>query len=199
MKITPASRCLLAALLLLAPLAARADGGTIAGKVEALPPRFLSETVVYLKAVKSAGLAPAPKKVAIDQRGLKFIPHVVALNVGDVIEFLNHDAVEHNVFTPDNEGYNLGLIKPSNAGTYEFHQSGVYTQLCSVHSEMLAYVFVGENPFSAVVDAHGAFKLEHVPPGTWTLAVWNSHLKAGDQSVTVVEGKTVEASFSLKR
>ncbi len=137
--------------------------------------------------------------MAIDQKGLKFIPHVVAINVGDSVEFLNHDAVDHNVFTPDNEGYNLGMIRPTTSGSYEFHQPGVYTQLCSVHAEMLAYVFVGENPYHAVVDEKGNFKLEHVPPGTWTLAVWNSHLKAAEQQVTVAEGKTAEAAFSLKR
>ncbi len=31
-----------------APVAARAEGGTVAGKVEAIPARFLGETVVYL-------------------------------------------------------------------------------------------------------------------------------------------------------
>jgi plastocyanin len=176
---------------------ARADGGTIAGKVEVTPARFVSETVVYLRDAKAP--PPAPKKVAIDQKGLTFIPHVTAINAGDTVEFLNHDAVDHNVFTPDNEGYNLGAIKPSRSGTYTFSQPGVYMQLCSVHTEMLAYVFVGDGPFHAVVDAKGAFVLEHVPPGTWHLAIWNSHLKAADKTVTVTEGKTTEASFVLKR
>ncbi len=185
-------------LSILFPAAALAQGATISGKVEAIPPRFLPETVVYLKG-KVPAPAHEPKTVPLDQKGLKFIPHVLAIDVGDSVEFLNHDAVDHNVFTPDNEGYNLGMIRPNSAGNYEFHQPGVYTQLCSVHTEMLAYVFVGENPFHAVVDAKGAFKLEHVPPGTWTLAVWNSHLKAADQQVTVTDGKPAEASFSLKR
>jgi plastocyanin len=175
------------------------QGGTIAGRVEALPARFVGETVVFLRDAKPPDPAPPSKKVTVDQKGLKFMPHVVAINVGDAVEFSNHDGVDHNVFTPDNEGYNLGMIKPSSTGSYEFRQAGVYMQLCSVHSEMLAYVFVGANPFHAVVEANGTFKLEHVPAGTWTLAVWNSHLKAPDQPVTVTEGKTTEAGFSLKR
>jgi plastocyanin len=176
-----------------------ADGGTVVGRVEALPARFLSETVVYLRDAKPPDPPPAPRKVAIDQRGLKFTPHVVAITVGDAVEFPNGDAVDHNVFTPDNEGYNLGMIKPNSAGAYTFRQPGVYTQLCSVHSEMLAYVFVGTTPYQAVVEPNGTFKIEHVPPGTFKLAVWNSHLKAAEQSVTVVEGKSTEANFSLKR
>ncbi len=186
-------------LAVLAPALAWAEGGTITGKVDALPARFLPETVVYLKQVPMPSPRPEPKKVSIDQKGLRFVPHMVAINVGDSVEFQNHDAVDHNVFTPDNEGYNLGMIRPSAAGSYEFKQPGVYTQLCSVHAEMLAYVFVGDNPYHAVVDAKGAFKLEHVPPGSWTIAVWNSHLKAADQTVTVAEGKAAEVDFSLKR
>jgi plastocyanin len=199
MRIHPSNLWLLLFAAAGAPRGALADGGTIVGRVEALPARFLSETVIYLRDAKAPDPAPAPRKVAIDQKGLKFTPHVVAITVGDVVEFPNGDAVDHNVFTPDNEGYNLGMIKPNSAGTYTFRQPGVYTQLCSVHSEMLAYVFVGTTPYQAVVEPNGTFRIDHVPPGTFKLAVWNSHLKAPDQAVTVVEGKATEASFSLKR
>lgn len=177
--------------------AAFAQGGSLRGKVEVTPQRFLTETVVYLRAAKAP--KAAPRRFAIDQKGLKFIPHVTAITVGDTVEFLNHDAVDHNVFTPDNEGYNLGAIQPNRSGVYTFDQPGVYTQLCSVHTEMLAYVFVGDNPYHAVVDARGTFLLEHVPAGSWTVAIWNSHLRAPDQAITVTEGKTVELAFTLKR
>lgn len=185
-------------LAVLAALPARGEGGTIVGRVEATPARYRHETVVYLKKVKVPN-PPLPRRVPLDEKGLRFIPHVLTVNAGDTVQFLNSDVVEHNVFTPDHEGYNLGLIKPSGVGLYTFERPGVYTQLCSIHAEMLAYVFVGANPFHAAVDATGAFRLERVPPGTWTLAVWNSHLAAPDQEVTVVEGKAVEVSFSLKR
>jgi plastocyanin len=176
-----------------------AEGGVITGKVDATPAKYLAETVVYVRDAKAPSPAPAARRVPVDEKGMKFIPHVVAMSVGDTAEFLNHDAVEHNVFTPDHEGYNLGMIKPNSVGTYVFEKPGVYTQLCSVHPEMLAYVFVGENPYHVVVDARGAFRIEGVPPGTWKVAVWNSHLKAADATVTVVEGKTVELTFTLKR
>lgn len=187
---------LVAALAALGAAAPSADAGTIIGRVDATPSKFLPETVVYVKSVK---VPTTPKRVAVDQKNLKFFPHVLAINVGDTVEFLNHDAVEHNVFTPDNEGFNLGMIKPKSAGSYTFEQAGVYTQLCSVHAEMLAYVFVGENPFHAVVDANGTYRIDQLPPGTYTLAVWNSHLKASERAVTVVEGKPAEVSFSVRR
>jgi plastocyanin len=175
---------------------AQAAGGSVSGRVEAMPAKFLEESVVYLKDV--AGSYPA-KKVALDQRGMKFDPHVLVVTAGDTVEFLNHDTVAHNVFSPDNEGYNLGTFKPGETRSYTFKTAGVYTQLCSIHPEMLGFVFVGQNPYAAVVDREGRFTIKDVPPGTYTIAVWNSHLKAPDKKVTVAEGKTAEESFSLHR
>jgi hypothetical protein len=64
---------------------------------------------------------------------------------------------------------------------------------------MLAYVFVGQNPYAAVVEEQGRYRIEHVPPGTYRLAVWNSQPKGPEKIVTVKEGATVEEDLSVKR
>ena len=185
-----------AAVLTLVAGVAHAAGGTVSGRVEAMPAKFLEETVVYLKNVPGSY---APKTESMDQKGMKFIPHVLAVTAGDTVNFLNHDTVAHNVFSPDHEGYNFGTFKPGETRSYTFKSPGVYTQLCSIHPEMLGFIFVGQNPFAAVVDREGRFTIKNVPPGTYELAVWNSHLKAPDKKVTVTAGKTTEGSFSLHR
>jgi hypothetical protein len=38
-----------------------------------------------------------------------------------------------------------------------------------------------------------------VPPGQYTLAVWNSHLKTAEKQVMVERGGVVDASFAVKR
>jgi hypothetical protein len=123
----------------------------------------------------------------------------MAIVVGDTVKFLNHDTLVHNVYSPDGEGYNLGSFKQDEERTYTFSKAGVYSQLCSIHPEMLGYVFVGQNPYASSVDKKGAFEIKNVPPGTYKLSVWNSHLKAADKSVTVAAGKTLDESFSVKR
>jgi plastocyanin len=187
----------LAAGLLAVPSAALAAGGTISGKVDAVPPKFLPETVVYLKEVPGS---TAPKaKQTMDQKGMTFIPHVLAITVGDTVTFLNHDTVAHNVFSPDNETYNLGTFKAEEKAEHVFDKAGAYSQLCSLHPEMLAYIYVAPNSFHAVVDAKGTYKIENVPPGTYKVEIWNPKLKAAEQSATVAEGKTADVNFSLKR
>ena len=176
--------------------AALAAGGTVTGKVSATPAKYLEETVVYLK---GAVAARAPQTASMDQKGMKFIPHVLAVTKGDAVKFLNHDGVAHNVYSPDNEGYNLGSFKQEESRSYTFKSTGVYTQLCSIHPEMLAFIFVGDNPYSASVDREGRFTLKEVPPGTYTIAVWNSHLKAAEKTLTVTAGATSEVSLTLQR
>src|SRR5215467_6062978 len=171
-------------LLIVVAVSARAlsaGGGTITGKVDATPPKYLEESVVYLKKVPGAH---SPKTIPLDQKGMRFLPHVLTVTLGDTVQYLNRDNVDHNVFSPDHESYNLGMFKNNQTRTYTFKQEGVYTQLCSVHPEMLAYIFVGQNPYSAVVDKTGHFTIKNVPPGTYESAIWNPKLKAGDQSVT---------------
>ena len=173
-----------------------AQAAIISGKVESTPPKYLADTVVY---VKDAPGGAAPKTASMDQKGMKFIPRIFLATAGDTVRFLNHDGVDHNVYSPDNEGYNLGMIHQDAGGEYRFARPGVYTQLCSVHPEMIAWVFVGQNPYSAVVGKDGRFKIEGVPAGTWKVGVWNPQLKAADQAVTVAAGKTAETSFAIKR
>ncbi len=193
----PPIAALLVAAGLLAAGPARAAGSTISGKVEATPAKYRPDTVVYLKNVPGAH---PPRTHEIDQRGMQFVPHVLAVAQGDTVKFLNHDKVAHNVYSPDGEGYNLGSFKQDQSASYTFKKTGTYTQLCSIHPEMLGYVFVGQNPYAAAVDAKGHYAIHDVPPGTWQLAVWNGDkLKAPDRTVTVAAGKALTENFSLKR
>ncbi len=179
-----------------AAVPALAQGGTITGKVEATPPKYTEDTVVYLKEVPGTY---KPRTHSMDQQGMKFIPHILTVTKGDTVKFLNHDNVAHNVYSPDNEGFNLGTFKQNEDRPYTFSRDGTYSILCSIHPEMLGFIFVGQNPYAAAVDKKGQYTLKDVPPGTYKLGVWNAHLKAPEKQVTVAAGKTVTENVALKR
>jgi plastocyanin len=181
--------------LLLPALRAAGQAGSITGMVEVTPAKYAEETVVYLKDAKPA----APRAHSMDQKRLTFMPKVLVVAKGDTVKFLNHDTVAHNVYSPDGEAYNLGTFKPAEERTHTFDQEGAYTQLCSIHPEMVAFIYVAPSPHAAAVDAKGHYTIKGVPPGTYKLAVWNSHLKAPDKPVTVEAGKAATVDFSLKR
>ncbi len=183
-------------LLLALPLAARADGGTVTGTVEAMPSKFLEETVVYLR---DAPAGHGGKTAQMDQKGLRFSPHVLAITAGDSVHFSNHDTVAHNIFSIDQGGYNLGSFGPAEVRDRTFDKPGAYVQLCALHPEMKGYIYVCPTPYYAVVDRDGHFTLQNVPPGTYHLVAWNPQLKAPEQTVTVAAGKAAEAHISLHR
>src|SRR5258708_3295185 len=172
-----------------------ATAGQIVGKVDATPAKYRDETVVYVEKARGAF---APKTHRMDQKGMKFIPHLMTVTAGDTVEFLNSDSVYHSVYSPDNEGYNLGMIATNKVGKHTFHKPGVYSQICSAHPEMLAYVIVGQNPFAAVVSKDGSYKIEGVPPGEYTVRIWNSRFTAPSARAAVGAGKT-EVNFSVER
>ena len=178
--------------------AALADSGvSVTGKVTASVAKYLGDTVVYLKNVPGNY---APSTSVIDQKGMQFIPRVATITVGDTVNFGDHDTVGHNVFSPDNEGFNLGTFPPGETRSYTFKKANAsYSELCSIHPEMLGYIFVGQNPYHAVVDGSGAFVIKNVPAGSYAVAVWNPKLKAADQNVTVAAGAPATVNFSISR
>ncbi len=188
----------LSTLLLVAAMAAPAyaQDGSITGTVEAKPSKFLKETIVYVKQVP--GAKSEAKTFEIDQKGLEFDPHIVLIAVGDTVKFHNHDKVDHNVNSPDGH-YDLGAWGMGGVKEHKFDAPGVYTQVCKLHPEMLAYVFVGQNRAAALVDANGNFTITGVPPGTYELEIWNPKLKAPSQKITVAADGKAAVHFSLVR
>ena len=142
-----------------------------------------ADLVVYV--VSAPGTFAAPKTDPVmNQKGMRFVPDVLPIVVGTTVEFLNGDAVVHNVFSPDGEGYNLGTWSKNANRSYTFKHAGVYTQLCSIHPEMEAYIIVLQNPYYAITNAAGHFKIDDLPPGHYELKVWGEHLKAKDTKRT---------------
>jgi plastocyanin len=184
------TRAVLLSLLVSGPLLA--ERGTVSGTVIAFPSKYLAETVVYLR---DAPPPKTPRRHHVRQKGMSFLPHVLAIAVHDAVVFLNDDSVDHNVFSPDGEKYNLGVFSNGESRQHIFARPGVYTQQCSMHPEMFSYVFVGTSAYAVVVDRDGTFTIPDVPAGSWKIAIWNPRLSAPDQTLIVARGATATVRF----
>jgi plastocyanin len=161
-----------------------------------------ADVVVYIQ--QAPGTFPPPAKaVEMDQQKMQFIPHVLPVVAGTTVKFQNSDPTPHNVFSPDNEKYNLGTWPQGQSKDYAFTKCAkppcVYTQLCRVHPEMEGYVVVMQNPYFAVSDKAGHYEIANVPPGSYTLAVWHTRGKAEPKPVTVDAAKPATVDFVLGR
>jgi plastocyanin len=177
-----------------------AANGTIEGTVHA-GGAAAANAVVYIDHAQGTFAPAAPAKM--DQRSLKFSPAVLPILVGSEVKFLNSDSTQHNVFTPDFEKYNLGTWPQGQTKDHVFAKCAkapcVYVQLCRIHPEMEAYIVVLQNPYFAVTDQNGHYRIDNVPPGAYSLGAWSAKAKAPMKPVTVDAAKPINVDFALGR
>ena len=122
----------------------------------------------------------------MDQKQCSFVPRVVIVPVGGSVEFLNSDRLLHNVRSAGKENPPFNRAQPhARAISFVFKQPELLRVDCDLHSWMRGWVVVAANPFYVVTDEQGDFILENVPPGKYTLQVWQETLGNVTQELTV--------------
>jgi plastocyanin len=186
---------ILTALALASPLL----GGNIHGKVTARGAHNSADAVVYVDRIAGKTF-PAPAAHAkMDQKNMQFAPHVLAILEGTTVDFVNSDALLHNVFSPDAcaDRMNLGTWPQGQTRSFIFKKECFAALLCKVHPEMEGFVAALPTLYFAVTAADGSYDIKDVPDGTYTVKVWHPTLKATQKSVKVA-GAT-EADFEIAK
>ena len=201
---------------------ATAAGGTVHGRVEVRREAGLSEGrpsiaelghhgprdapdrrrgVVYLETAPQAAFeTPEPGRARLDQKNETFVPYVLAVTVGSTVDFPNSDRIYHNVFSLSKaKRFDLGRYPRGQSRSVRFDQPGVVRVFCEIHSHMSAFILVFAHRYFAATDSEGRYRLEGVPPGTYTLAVWNDGaLRARREVRVVAAGDVVEQDFVVE-
>ena len=200
MAVVPLVAALAAGLALAAPAPPPLVGAPAAvrGVVTVKGAKHNGGAVVSLEAPGLKPPPPAPEPVKIDQKGFRFIPHVVALATGSAIRFLNNDPEPHNVYSPEGR-YNLGTWPTGDTKDFVFKKAGVYSQLCNIHPDMLAFVVVLDTPYFAVTDELGNFVIRGVTPGKYRLVVWHEKKDGIEREVSVEAGKPLKLDLLLEQ
>jgi plastocyanin len=190
------TRSLLVTVLLVTAVATTAVAGTIEGKVSP------GKSVVYVDTIQGKTFPAPTQKPVMDQKGLVFSPHIMVVQQGTTVEFLNSDTVQHNVFWPSISGnkkltHNLGTWPKGEKKAFKFDNPGVVSLLCNVHPEMSGYIVVSPTPYFAETDASGNYKIENVPDGKYNVVAWHEGTKQQSKSVDVAG--TGKADFTLSK
>jgi hypothetical protein len=69
---------------------------------------------------------------------------------------------------------------------------------CNIHGWMHAYIGVLDHPYFAVSKEDGTFTISNLPPGSYTLTIWQEKLGTQQQEITVSPKQHVVADFTYK-
>ncbi len=137
----------------------------------------------------------------LDQRGCLYSPRVIAVRVGQKVDFINSDNLFHNIrsVTQNNKSFNVPMPKKDQRVSMTFDKPEIFMQSkCSVHPWMGAYIAVIDNPFFSVTNELGEFKINKLPPGNYTLEVWHEVFGTQIKEITVKENENLKLDFNFQ-
>jgi plastocyanin len=159
----------------------------------------LANVVVWIEnlpAEAATNLTP----VTLTQKGCRYDPHVVALRVGQTLQIINADTTSHNVHSQSTINPSFNESQPQFRKVIEksFAAAEDPFQLkCDVHPWMSSYVFVAANPYFAVTQTDGTFRIANLPAGTYHLVAWQEKFGKITKDITVTDGATVNETITF--
>jgi plastocyanin len=160
----------------------------------------LANVFVYVKEGLPQGTFAVPSEpVVLDQKGCRYIPHMLGIMVGQPLKITNTDTADHNVhdMPSNNPSWNESQMPTDKPILKSFPNPEMMIPVqCNQHPWMRAYINVMPHPYFAVSAADGSFQIKNLPPGEYTLAA--VHEKFGEQTMKVKVGpkETAKAAFA---
>jgi len=135
----------------------------------------------------------------LDQTGCRFVPHVVVVPKAKPLTVLNSDNILHNVhtFAKKNRSVNKAMPGSKKEMNLKLRFPEKVQVKCDVHPWMNGWIVVAKNPYYAVTDDGGNFRLDNVPIGKHTIEIWHEKLGTQTKEVMVKKGKEVLVEFLL--
>lgn len=143
--------------------------------------------------------------VVMDQKGCRYVPHVIGVMAGQPVRFTNSDPTMHNIHIAPTDSANTavdlsqGPRGAANQGQDEatFHAPELMIPVrCNMHPWMQAFINVAPNPFYAVSDATGHYAIKGLPPGTYTVDADQEQMGEKTATVTVPAKGTATLDFT---
>jgi plastocyanin len=163
--------------------------------------RGVRNAVVWLQTPPpGAGAESTTAKVEMDQKGCVFVPHVVLVPAGGTVEFLNSDRLLHNLHSASRDNPSFNRTQPKGRVIpITFAKPEIIRVNCDLHSWMRAWVVVADHPFYALTNDAGEFELPGLPPGKYTLQIWQERLGITSRDVSVgAEGARVTVELKAR-
>ena len=157
----------------------------------------IANAVVIVKGAKGD---MKPGDVTFDQKGCDYVPHVLAFEAGSTVKIVNSDGILHNIHTYStvNPSFNMAQPKFKKVIEQKIDKPEVIKVTCDAHGWMHGWWVATDTPYFAVTDDKGNYTIKDVPPGDYTVQVWQEKLGTEDAKASVKDGATATTDFSMK-
>jgi plastocyanin len=162
----------------------------------------LANVLVYVKQGLPNAAYQSPKEsLDIKQEGCRYVPHMAAVMVGQLVKFEDDDQTLHNIhpMPKNNPQWNQSQMPNSQPLEKTFSQPELMIPVkCNQHPWMHMYLSVLSNPYFAVTGSDGKFAIKDLPPGTYTIAAVQEKYGEKTQSITVGPKEDKNLSFNYQ-
>jgi hypothetical protein len=163
----------------------------------------LQNVVLYISAgLTGNALTEVPTEVPVfDQKNCMYTPHVLALDTNQKFKVVTSDQTAHNIHPLPNPMVNVGWNQSQPPGAPPVDKSWKAVEVipvqCNIHPWMHGWFVVVTGPY-ATTDSNGAYTINNVPPGSYTVTAWQEAAGTQTQKVTVAAGASATADFTFK-
>lgn len=177
-------------------LSAASYSETVRGSVHLNGEDDAGDIVVYIEYAEGTFIPPE-KHPIMNQIDLAFVPYVLPVLLGTTVDFHNSDDVLNNIFTPSWAGhkFNLGTYPKGVVRSFTFDRLGEVALLCNIHPDMEAYILVLQNPYFAIPDREGKYRINNVAPGVYNLKMWHKRETSPAHAITVEKARETVVDF----
>ena len=185
---------------LIVPPSAPVPSGVYPSRRVSRPAPKLSEianVVVFLKDAPHQADLPVTN-ATIMQKDEMFVPRLVAITRGSLVDFPNFDPFFHNVFSLSHgASFDLGRYPKGDSRSRRFSTPGLIKVYCHIHSHMTASIMVFDHPWFRIPAANGTFVIDDVPAGTHQVSAWHERIGESVDTVRVEPGRVARLEFAL--
>jgi hypothetical protein len=162
----------------------------------------VADAIVHLKDVPKGKRWDKPQKTpTLNNHRCNFEPHVQVIPEGMDVAILNSDPVLHNThgFLIKATVFNVAMPKQGMRVERPLRRPGIVRVECDAHGWMLAWIYVADNPYYAVTGKDGSFSITDVPPGNYTMVVWQEYTGATELPVSIKPKETATVPVEIKK
>ena len=163
------------------------------------PNNALENVVVYISA-GAPDESPPSQPAVFTQKGCRYIPHVLALQVNQPLQVLNEDQTSHNIhpLAKINREWNKSQPPGTPPIVDKYDKMEFIPVKCNVHPWMHGTFAVLKNSHYSISGNDGGFTLPNLPPGKYTVTAFHESYGDQTQEVSIADSETKNVNFVFK-